>query len=41
MRTFIASAALIALVLIGQQWAAKGSEAQGLSSDRAAAVQLK
>ena len=30
MRSFIASALFIALVLVGQQWMAKGSEAQGL-----------
>jgi hypothetical protein len=41
MRSFIASALLIALVLIGQQWVTKTSEAQGLSAGDSAAVQLR
>ena len=41
MRTFIASALLIALVLIGQQWIARGSEAQGLSPVAPAVIVAK
>jgi hypothetical protein len=32
MRSFVTSALMIAIVLIGQQWVAKSSDAQGLSA---------
>jgi hypothetical protein len=41
MRSFIASALVIALVLIGQQWIARASEAQGLSPAHPVMAQLK